>query len=244
MLTLKRIQLGLAALALALSAAPASAAVITAASLDFDSPFTVYSGIFGSFGAYTSDTANGSYNGANGKSWSGNIATSQDTSMVTLSLTGLPTHTEVSIDFMLGFLNSWDSTNGTVSPDYLDMYIDGVLVQQLTTAIASGSATNYGGGTLLVDNGQIDSNFSWSDDLVDMATASFLTFAHTGPTLTVSWQPSGAGYQSYPDEYWGIDDISVRLTVPGGDVPEPGTLLLLGFGMAGLAGLRRRRNTI
>ncbi len=238
---LRKTVLGLAAMAIAAATAPVSAAVVTAASLDFDSAFTAAPGVVGVFGAYNPATASGSYSGANGKSWSGNFASKQDTGLVTLNLTGLPTHSMVSVDFLLGFLNSWDSANGTPSPDYLNIFIDGTLVNQLTTTTASGSVSNYGGGTLLLDNQQIDTNVFYSDDLVDMATASFLTFAHTASTLTIGWQASGAGYQNYPDEYWGIDDITVKLTVPDGNVPEPTSLALLGLGLAGLAASRRRK---
>lgn len=231
---------GLIALALA-AGGSASAATLTAASLDFDSSFYTAAGITGSFGAYNPGTANGTYNGSNGKTWGGGIATRQDTSPVYLTLNNLPTHSSVTVDFLLGFLNSWDSTNGSPSPDYLDIYIDSVLVKQLTTAVASGSNADYGGGTLLVDNGQIDSSMFYSDDLIDMGTAGFLSFAHSASTLTIAWQASGAGYQNYPDEFWGIDAITVTLTVPGGELPEPGTLGLLGLGMAGLAALRRRK---
>lgn len=234
---------GVAALLLAASL-PAGAATLTAASLDFDSGFYAADGVFGSFGFYQPGTALGTYNGSNGKTWSGNIATRQDTGPVYLTLSNLPTHTSVSVDFLLGFLNSWDSTNGSPSPDYLNISIDGVLVKSLTTAIASGSISDYGGGTLLVDNGQIDSSQFYSDDLVDMATAGFLTFAHTASTLEIMWQAAGNGYQSYWDEYWGIDSIIVKLTVPDGNVPEPGTLALAGLGISGLMALRRRKQAI
>jgi len=39
----------------------------------------------------------------------------------------------------------------------------------------------------------------------------------------------------------GFDDITLGAAVPGGTVPEPGTLGLLGLAALGLAGLRRRR---
>lgn len=234
---------GVAALLLAASL-PAGAATLTAASLDFDSAFYLADGVSGTFGWYHTGTALGTYNGSNGKTWSGNIATREDTDPVYLSLSNLPAHTAVSVDFLLGFLNSWDSTNGNPSPDYLNISIDGVLVKSLTTAIASGSINDYGGGTLLVDNGQIDSSQFYSDDLVDMATAGFLTFAHTASTLQIMWQASGNGYQIYPDEFWGIDSIVVRLTTPDGELPEPGSLALAGLGLAGLMALRRRKQAI
>jgi hypothetical protein len=234
-----------AAAALLLAASlPAGAATLTAASLDFDSAFYTSDGIFGSFGWFQTGSALGTYNGSNGKTWSGNIATRQDTDPVYLTLSNLPTHTAVSVDFLLGFLNSWDSTNGSPSPDFLNISIDGVLIKSLTTTTASGSITDYGGGTLLVDNGQIDSNQFYSDDLVDMATASFLTFAHTASTLQIMWQASGSGYQNFPDEFWGIDSIVVKLTTPGGELPEPGSFALAGLGLAGLATLRRRKQAM
>lgn len=227
-----------AASAAVLTSLPASAAT-TAFAYDWDNAPVFLPGVNFVLGPFfTEAAAGGPYNGSNGKSWAGNHGTRPDTNAMSLSMTDLPAHTSLSIDFLLGFLNSWDSIDGSPAPDILTITIDGVPVAQLTTVIAGGTVNNHGGGTLLVDNGQIDGNVFFADDLVDMGTAAFLTFPHNAPTLTISWQAGGNGYQSFPDEYWGIDSLSVTLLGENG-IPEPGTLALLGA--IGLGALARRR---
>ena len=236
--------IGAAATLVAMAAAtPASAALVYAN--DFDSAATVGAGVTAAGltnGSLT--TALGSYAGSNSKTWARNVFINQSggnpATMSTLTLTGLAAHSAISIDFMLGFLNSWDSTNGSVSPDFLDIFIDGNQVAQLTTATASGSNTNYGGGTLLVNNGQIDANTGWADDLVDMGTASFLSLAHSASTLTLSIRASGSGWQGGTDEYWGVDALSINAT-GGHNVPEPATWGLVAIAGLAAAATRRRR---
>jgi hypothetical protein len=178
-----------------------------------------------------------------GKSWSNNYfynaSTGNPATMSTLTLSNLGAHTHVSIDMMLGFLNSWDSSNGSPAPDYLDIYIDGNLAYKLTTVTAGGNVNDHGGGTQVVDNGQIDGSQFYSDDLVDMSTASFLSFAHTSSTLTLSFQASGAGWQGGTDEFWGVDSLSISTRGGGNPVPEPATWALVMI--AGLAAAATRR---
>ena len=80
---------------------------------------------------------------------------------------------------------------GCCSPDNLDLYVDGVLLLSMTTNNALGTVVDFGGGTLwsMTARSMVPS-FS-PTTLVDMATASRLSFAHTGSSLTMFITPSG-----------------------------------------------------
>lgn len=164
--------------------------------------------------------------------------------MTTFTLSNLPSHTALDVDFHLMFIDSWDSTNGGagVSPDYLEIYLDGVLWGQLTAANTSGTTNDFAGGTQTFGPGNFVYN-GYSDRIVDMSGASGLTFAHTASTFTLGIRAGGTGWQGGADESWGIDNIKVTATLRDqtGAIPEPGTwaLMILGFGAAGAA-LRRR----
>lgn len=233
-----------AMLALGLAAGAAHAAKVTIIAADFDNAAVLAPGVVDhSTGAgFAQSALGGPYIGSGGKSWSGLHLTMFDTNMLTVSLSGLPIHTSLTVDFLLGFLNSWDSTDGSPAPDLLNISIEGGPLIQLTTATAGGSVLQYQGGTLLVDNGQIDQDTFFSDDLVDMSTAGFLTFAHTGSTFTMTIQAGGSGWQGGTDEYWGLDAISITAQVPdSGTVPEPGVPALLAGALLAAAWARRAR---
>lgn len=233
--------------AIALMAIPSHAAVLY--SNDFDGNVVVDSGVgVTAFANGGLETANAGAWNANG--WSGsyfaNRSTGNPALASSLTLTNLAPHTTVSISFLLGFLESWDSSDGgCCSPDLLDISIDGVpVLVALTANNALGSVENYGGGTELFDVAQVNGNFGFSDALVDMSTAGLLTFAHTANTLTLSIQAYGNGWQGGGDEAWGVDSLAITydgVRGPDTGVPAPGAAaLLLGAGLFA-AGIKRRR---
>ena len=122
----------------------------------------------------------------------------------------------------------------------LDIFIDGSLVASLTAANASGNIFDFGGGSALAQCVQADGHQFYCDTLVDWSK----TFAHTGSTLTLGWQASGAGWQAGDDESWGVDNIRIDYFTRGGGVPEPAAwaMMLAGFGIVG--GAMRRRTKI
>jgi hypothetical protein len=178
--------------------------------------------------------------------WTGNYFANRSTgnpaAMSSLTLTNLLPHTQVSVSFVLGFLESWDGFDGACcSPDNLDIFIDGSKVATLTARNALGSASAYGGGTVIGEFVQANGNTFWSDTIVDMSTAGFLNFAHSASTLTLAIQAGGAGWQGSSDEAWGVDAIHITYDgVPA--IPEPSTwaLMLAGAGLVG-AGVRSKR---
>lgn len=156
-------------------------------------------------------------------------------SATVVTLTDLPTHESISIAFLLAALDSWDSTNGSVSPDYFNVRVDGVLIFQTTFAHASGNI-NYNppdGGVIAPKasygfGGYVDSGYDMSYE------PSLQLIPHTAGTVVIEFIANGAGYQGGSDESFAIDNLSVSVTVP-----SAGVLPVLAG--AGLIGLRRRR---
>ena len=234
---------GLAAVALAGSA---HAGLLY--SNDFDGAELHGGGVSGFFTGLPTEAASvGPWN-ANG--WAGNYGASRDggnpAPFTGLSLTGLAAHTTISANFILGFLESWDSFDGGggFSPDNLEIWIDGTQVATLTYNNALGTVKATNSNPVLYEYVQANDNTYYSDTLVNYST----TFAHTGSTLDFQFRASGAGWQGGGDEGYGLDNVV--FTYDGapsttGGVPEPASwaLMIGGLGLAG-AMLRRRRSVL
>jgi PEP-CTERM motif len=164
--------------------------------------------------------------------------------LTTLTLSGLPSHDNIDINFLLGFVGSWDSRNGSPSPDNFDILVNGVVIASLTAANSSGSINDFAGGTQLAlgDFGFGSGSFFNNDRLVDLSTAGVLNFTHTASSITLGLRASGVGWQAFTDESWAVDNFRITVdTLGAGAVPEPASwaLMIAGFGLVG--GAMRRR---
>lgn len=173
---------------------------------------------------------------------------------VTLSLSGLPAHTDVSLSLALFIIQSWDGGSACPGGDCITIAADGAPLLNTTFALASGSqcypsncpASNAARTGADEPNNSLGYSF-FGDNvyLLNPSQHANFTFPHTASTLAITFQ--GSGLQDIGDESWGIDDVLVEVTPavqpPPPQVPAPATLMLLGSGLAGMAGItwRRRR---
>ncbi len=224
---------------------PAQAALLYAN--DFDGTITFGSGVSLSNVVDPTGLTQAATAGAwNAAGWSGNHYVNNTfgnpASITQLTFSGLSAHSSVNLGGIIGFLDSWDGNDvgNCCSPDNLEFYIDNVLVAVLTSNSGNpGASQFFDGATVIANNQQVDNNFFFSDALIDLGSANFATFAHSGSSLVLGIRASGNGWQGGTDESWGWDAINI--TYNAGAVPEPASwaLMIAGFGLTGAA-MRRR----
>jgi hypothetical protein len=140
-----------------------------------------------------------------------------------LSLGGLPSHSHLSLSFLLAIIDSWDGLGGVGggSPDAFVVRVDGVEVFNQVFAIASGS-TGYPGPRVALgsffDDFTATTILVFNDAVFDMAepAAQLGHIPHSGPSAVIEFLSGGPGWQgnyggTQTDEAWAIDALVVSV---------------------------------
>lgn len=158
--------------------------------------------------------------------------------LITLTLPGIAPGT-YSITFDLFTINTWDG-DGNNGPDTISFKIN-------NNVIFDGwfdSGGNNAAGLVSSGGDILKFKDDFGNDIPSVRYTPTYTFSHSGGDLVFSFlgkpnQPEQYNSNSgFFDEPWALDNVKVE-SQPS-PVPVPGTVLLLGAGLLGLAKLRRR----
>jgi hypothetical protein len=140
-------------------------------------------------------------------------------SATTLTLTGLPAHTSIELNFLLAIIDSWDGIgcgNGA-GPDAFNVLIDGSQVFSKVFENSFCGTQNYSPppGVQLARRdllGFSPDPVNWRDSAYNMGLDPvFDAIPHTAETLQIDWFADGPGWQGGEDESWGIDNVALIL---------------------------------
>ncbi len=160
--------------------------------------------------------------GTGTNTFSGNFlrstATGNPAAPVVLTLTNLPSHTSVDINFLLAIIDSWNGNTGGDSPDSFNVTVDGASIFSETFDTANSQDQSYSSpsGVRLIDGEAL--GFATGGNFVDSAYNMYLEprfqgIPHTASTLTVSWFASGGGWSGGDNESWALDNVEIILAV-------------------------------
>jgi hypothetical protein len=232
----------------------ASVDAVIVYSNDFDGNQTFAPGVTGSISGGSDIFVAGLAGLGNpGNTFAGNLR--QHDGVLTLQLNNLPYHTGVDLDLLLTTIDTWDGLtifNGFPSPDVFNIFRDSLAFfsesfrnsTQATDVywepgeIGTSYMPPVGGSIATGTNGFGDViGQSAADGAYDLSLEPSLSnIPHTGSSLTITFFPSGSGWQGDPDESFGIDNLQVTLL----GVPTPGTLSIVLIGGAMLLWRRGR----
>ena len=166
-------------------------------------------------------------NDTNVGNYHGNFSTTGNT---TLTLTGLPTHTQLSLEFGLYLFATWDGENTQYGKDYFSLSGDVNGAWTFTNHQLQGQS--YPGSP-----NEVYGSGAWATHvyrgLDPTGTGDEFLVSHSGNIFSVIF----GGPTTQSDEWWGIDNVRVSID----NIPEPGSLFLFGISLLGLVGLRKRK---
>ena len=224
---------------------------------DFDGGQTLGAGVSGGFSGVTGTESVQGYAGlgTGGNVFGGdflfNGSGGDPASPTVLTLSGLPAHDTISVNFLLAIIDTWDGGSFPPSPeqapDYFNVHIDGVQVFFESFANADGAVGQTyvpATGVELANNVQLgfrNLNVNDLDDAYDMGLEpGFNDIPHSASTVTIEWFASGSGWGGHDagplgtDEAWALENVLVITKI----VPEPATFTLWISGFLALLGSR------
>jgi len=151
-----------------------------------------------------------------------------DIEPTTLKLRNLPPHDHLSVQFLMGIIDSWDGT------ELMEISVDNQLLFNHWFQLATGDSSDYyppPPGALLSKS----TDLGWSgccyynrDRAYDLGVEpAFQNMPHTADSVTVTWTigalagPAADQWQGGADESWAIDDVSVEVSSLTAGVGDP-----------------------
>ena len=147
-----------------------------------------------------------------GNQFAGQMLRSATANTVTITLTGLPAHTWLSLEFLFAAIDSLDGTGTFPAGDFLEVKVDGVSIfnesfaNSLTTQIQSYVPPPDGELARRVELGFWA---AYPESAYNMAIEPrFQRIAHSASSVTITFRMEGSG-ESIDNESWGVDNLRV-----------------------------------
>jgi hypothetical protein len=162
----------------------------------------------------------------------------------TLTLSGLPAHSLLALQFDLYLFSTWDGNDTHYGPDFFSLSGDATGSWTFTNHQSEGQSYPGSPDQTYGSPGMHQTHVYRGLD--PTGTGDEFLVSHTNGSFSVTF----GGPTTQTDEWWGIDNVKVFVNelseasdtgcAHPSPTPEPATMLLLGSGLAGFVGFRKR----
>ncbi len=151
--------------------------------------------------------------GPTGNTIAGSMLRSETGNTVTITLTNLPPHSWLTLDFLFAAIDSLDGSGAYPSGDFFRVTLDGVDIfrESFANALASQIQTYVPPpGVELARRVELGFWSAYPESAYWLGgDAIFRRIQHTGSSAVITMRIEGAGIQSLADESWAIDNLRV-----------------------------------